>query len=229
MMDFRSPAGRSRGVAVFMLAMLMASVAWPAAGHAQRTGLETTLLGGVVLGVPLAFAGPLSCRTGPADGPAIAARLGHTVMSGVQVHLGIGAQDVFSGPTCLYDPPVPPANGEFVRTRAGDHAGGYIMFPVIAQVEFTPVRLGFVEPRLLGGVEWLPAKRMWNPIVGAALLVGRGATRIRLEVDRVWYAIPRLTTVTTYRNSVAVNSVTTESTVHARSHRLRIGVTFHPF
>jgi hypothetical protein len=28
---------------------------------------------------------------------------------------------------------------------------------------------------------------------------------------------------------VAVNTETTESTVHARSHRLRIGVTFHPF
>jgi hypothetical protein len=78
-------------------------------------------------------------------------------------------------------------------------------------------------------VEWLPAKRMWNPIVGAALMVGRGATRIRVEVDRVWYAIPWLTTVTTYQNSVAVNTETTESTVHARSHRLRIGVTFHPF
>jgi hypothetical protein len=216
-------------LAVFLLTLLMAPFAWPAAGHAQRTGLETTLMGGVVLGVPVAFASPISCRSDPADGPAIAARLGHAVMSGVLVQLGVGAQDVFSGPDCIYDPAIPPANGEFVRTRAGDHAEGFIMFPVVAQVEYAPARFGILEPRLLGGVEWLPAKRMWNPIVGAALMVGRGATRIRVEVDRVWYAIPWLTTVTTYQNSVAVNTETTESTVHARSHRLRIGVTFHPF
>ncbi len=224
----QSRTERRRGSAVFLPALL-AALAWPVAGHAQRTGLETTLMGGLVLGVPVAFAGPISCRTDPSNGPAIAGRLGYTVASGVQVHLGVGAQDVFSGPECVYDPAIPPANGEFVRTRTADHAEGFIMFPVVAQVEFAPVRFGILEPRILGGVEWLAAKRMWNPIVGAALLVGRGSTRIRLEVDRVWYAIPRLTTVTTYQNSVPVNSEITEPTVHGRSHRLRIGVTFHPF
>jgi hypothetical protein len=225
----QSPTVRRRGWPAFLLIVLTAPLAWPAVGHAQRTGLETTFMGGFVLGVPVEFASPISCRTDDADGPAIAARLGHAVMSGLRVQLGVGAQDVFSGPDCIYDPAIPPANGQSVRSRSGDHAEGFIIFPVVAQVEFTPARFGIVEPRLLGGVEWLPAKRMWNPIVGAALMVGRGATRIRVEVDRVWYAIPWLTTVTTYQNSVPVSTETTASTVHARSHRLRIGVSLHPF
>ncbi len=225
----QSPPALRRSLAVFLPAILMASFALPAAGHAQRAGLETTFVAGLALGVPVAFASPISCRSEPSDGPAIAARLGYAVASRVHVHLGVGAQDVFSGPDCVYDPAIPPANGEFVRTGPGDHAEGFIMFPVVAQVEFAPARFGVLEPRLLGGLEWLPAKRMWNPIVGAALMVGRGATRIRVEVDRVWYAIPWLTTVTTYQNSVPVSSETTETTIHARSHRLRIGVSLHPF
>jgi hypothetical protein len=151
------------------------------------------------------------------------------VASGVKVVVGVGAQGAFLAPNCVFDLAIPPSNGEFVVVRPGEHAAGFTMLPLSAQLEFTPFRLGQLEPRLLGGVEWVPSKRMWNPIVGAALVAGRGATRFRFEVDRVWYAIPQVTTVTTYQNGVVVASETTYSRVHARSHRLRFGISFHPF
>lgn len=211
------------------MTLLMLSVAGPRVGHAQHGGMEATVVGGVVIGLPMAFSSGPSCRSGPQSGWAIGTRLGRSVISGVQFHLGLGVQGVFPGPDCVFGPIMPHDDGEFVAVGPGEHAAGFTMLPVVAQLEFAPFGRGSVEPRVLGGVEWLPAKRMWTPTVGAALVFGTGSTRFRLEVDRVWYAIPQVTTVFTMQNGVVVSSESTETTIHARAHRLRFGISFHPF
>lgn len=184
--------------------------------------VEVGVLIGFTADAPRAF-DPNPC---PADSWRTAAtgRLGLSILRVVRVEAGVDLLGGPGGPICQVDPVIPPENGEFVTSFYPARHVGYPVVQTGVRAAWTVVRSEIVEVRLTGGVERAWARGLWVPAAGVAVPIGRGGLRGLMELESLWYAIPRITRTTLYQNGAPVSTTETETTDRTRSTRLRAGV-----
>ncbi len=185
--------------------------------------LEVGLLAGVTVGTPRAF-DPNPCPRETARDPGATGRASLRLVGSLRVEGGVDIVGGPTGPICQLDAPIPPQNGEFVVSYYPARHVGYPVVQTGVRAVWTVVRGDAAEVRLTGGMERAWARGLWVPAAGVAVPIGRGGLRGLLELESLWFAIPRVTRTTLFQNGAPVSSTETETTVRTRSTRIRAGV-----
>ncbi len=185
--------------------------------------IEVGLLAGLTVGTPGAFdsnhCAPETARVSGATG-----RVSLRLIGDLRVEGGVDIVGQPAGPPCVFDPPIPPQNGEFVVSYYPARHVGYPVVQTGVRAAWTVIQGGGVGLRVTGGVERAWARGLWVPTAGVAMPIGRGGLRGLLELESLWYAIPRITRTTLYQDGAPVSTTETETTVRTRSTRIRAGV-----
>lgn len=184
--------------------------------------VEVGVLVGFTIDAPRAF----DSNPCPADSwrSAATGRLGLSILQSVRLEAGVDIVGGPGGPVCQLDAPIPPQNGEFVVSYYPARHVGYPVVQTGVRAAWTVVRGSAAEVRLTGGMERAWARKLWVPAAGVAVPIGRGGLRGLLELESLWYAIPRITRTTLFEDGSPVSSTETEMTVRTRSTRIRAGV-----
>ena len=221
----RSPHAPSLpGRGVWLTAALVAALAAPAEAQPAPPArqVDVSVLVGFTSDAPRAFdSNPCAEDSWQR---AATGRVHLSILRSVRLEAGVDILGGPGGPICQVDPAIPPENGEFVVSHYPARHVGYPVVQTGVRAAWTVVRGDAVEVRLTGGMERAWARGLWVPAAGVAVPIGRGGVRGLLELESLWYAIPRITRTTLFQNGAAVSSTTTETTVRTRSTRIRAGV-----
>lgn len=211
-------------VRVFLPSLALVAMAGPAGAQPDPPArqVEVGVLVGFTADSPQAF----DSNPCPADSWRTAAtgRVGFPILGAVRLEAGLDILGGPGGPICQVDPAIPPENGEFVVSYYRARHVGYPVVQTGVRAAWTVVRGDVAEVRLTGGVERAWARGLWAPAAGVAVPIGRGGLRGLLELESLWYAIPRITRTTLFQDGAPVSSTETEATVRTRSTRIRAGV-----
>lgn len=194
---------------------------WAQVDASQR--LEVGLLAGLTVRPPRAF-DPNPCPRETARDPGATGRASLRIFGNLRVEGGVDIVSGPTGPTCQLDAPIPPQNGEFVVSHYPARHVGYPVVQTGVRAAWTAIQGGGVGLRVTGGIERAWARGLWVPAAGVAVPIGRGGLRGLVELESLWYAIPRITRTTLFQDGAPVSSTETETTVRTRSTRIRAGV-----
>lgn len=185
--------------------------------------VEVAVLAGFTADAPRAFDWN-PCPPESPRGAAATGRIGLPVLGPLRLEAGVDILGGPGGPICVVDPAIPPENGEYVVSFYPARHVGYPVVQTSVRAAWTVVRSKAAEVRLTGGLERAWARGLWVPAAGVAVPIGRGGLRGLVELESLWYAIPRITRTTIFQDGAPVSSTETERTVRTRSTRIRAGV-----
>lgn len=203
--------------------LLVALAPWHAATSQGVTMSEVTVLGGVAMNTPAAFASNEVCPDTRAK--FVGGRLGIAAWPHLLVEATTDLAMTYRQDLCVYSlGPPPPPTGRFERTsqQYPRRLSGYPFLQSGVRVS-GHARRGPDELRIHAELGCAWGKRLWVPAAGVSYLVGNGPVRAAFEYEGLWYAVPLASTTWRYQDGVLVSSERRETTVRSLAVRIRVG------